>query len=535
MLDFPGVRPSGREWATVATVAALASAAGSVGLGPDANFDLLNYHLYDGFALLAGRLDRDLAPAGPATYFNPLLDALHYVGIRHLSPKAFATLLGALQGTNVLLVWAVARSLLGPRGLWLAPLAALLGATGQNAVSLLGTTFGDNTVSILALVAVLAVVGAECPGRAWLAIAGALGGAAVGVKLTMAAPHVGLTVLATWLAWKHRRPALLGAFVLGSVAGWGLTNGWWAVEMWRRLGNPLFPFLNDIFQSPFAPATPLRDLRWRSGGFPMWLLPAVDAALGINDRLQEVSLRDPRLLLVFLAVLAWLASQLARVLAGRPLAGTGRGLLLYWIAGYGAWVAAFHYYRYASVLEFLAPTVALVLLAEVWPYRMAVVAPAVAVVVLVTTSVGSWYRASEWSPFWFNPRLPEIGLRPDQLILLPDPGTSFVAPFFPRDAAFVGLSYSALRGPALTEAIAARVRTHTGPLRALVTAQGSGERTDEAVRAFGLEVSGPCEWAKLGRGYRYLLCPLERHEVDSAQPADTLTTSSSSRSPQPGR
>jgi hypothetical protein len=533
--DFTEVRPSGKEWATVATVALLASAAGSVALGPDANFDLLNYHLYDGFALLAGRLDRDLAPAGPATYFNPLLDALHYVAIRHLSPKAFAALFGAIQGTNVILVWAVARALLGPRGMWLAPLAALLGATGQNAISLLGTTFGDNTVSIPALAAVLAIVGVERPGRARLAIAGALGGAAVGVKLTMAAPHVGLTVLATWLAWKRRRPALLGAFVLGSVAGWSVTNGWWAVEMWRRLGNPLFPFLNDIFQSPFAPPTPLRDLRWRSGGFPLWLLPAVDAALGINERLQEVWLRDPRLLLVFLAVLAWLASQLARVRAGRAPAGTGRGLLLYWIAGYGAWAAAFHYYRYASVLEFLAPTVALVLLAEVWPYRMAVVAPALAVAVLVTTHVGLWYRASEWSPFWFNPRLPGIGLRQNQLILLPEVGTSFVAPFFPPDAAFVGLAYSMRYGPALTEAIAARVRTHAGPLRALVSAPDFEERTDEAVRPFGLEVSGPCEWLKLGRGYRYLLCPLERRQDDAAQSADTLTTSSSSRSPQPGR
>ena len=426
MSGFPEVRPSGKEWATVATVALLASAAGSVALGPDANFDLLNYHFYDGFALLEGRLDRDLAPAGPATYFNPLLDALHYVAIRRLSPKAFAALFGAIQGTNVLLVWAVARALLGPRGLWLAPLAALLGATGQNAVSLLGTTFGDNTVSIPALAAVLAVVGVERPGRARLAVAGALGGAAIGVKLTMAAPHVGLTVLATWLAWKRRRPALLGAFILGSVAGWGLTNGWWAVEMWRRLGNPLFPFLNDIFQSPFAPPTPLRDLRWRSGGFPLWLRPAVDAALGINEGLQEVWLRDPRLLLVFLAVLAWLASQLARVRAGRAPAGTGRGLILYWIAGYGAWRprstttatracwSPWHRRWRSSSSPRCGPTGWRSRLRP-WRWRSCS---------LPTRR----RRAREWSPFWFNPRLPGIGLRENQLIAA-DFRTSFVAPF----------------------------------------------------------------------------------------------------------
>ncbi len=71
---------------------------------------------------------------------------------------------------------------------------------------------------------------------------------------------------------------------------------------------------------------------------------------------------------------------------------------------------------------------------------MAVVAPAVAVAVMLTTGVGLWYRAPQWSPFWFNPRLPEFGLRANQLVLLPDPGTSCVAPFFPRDASFVGLA-----------------------------------------------------------------------------------------------
>ncbi len=307
MPDVPEVRPSGREWATVATVALLAGAAGSLALGPDANFDLLNYHLYDGFAFLAGRLDRDLAPAGPATYFNPLLDALHYVGIRHFSPKAFAVLFGALQGTNVLLVWAVARTLLGPRGLWLAPLAALLGATGQNAVSLLGTTFGDNMVSIPALAAVLAIVGVERPGRARLALAGALGGAAVGLKLTMAAPHVALTLLATWLAWRQRRPALLAAFALGSMVGWGVTNGWWALELWHRLGNPLLPLperhLPIAVRSSHASARPaLAGPRARrSGCCPRSTLPSA-----ANERLQEVSLRDPRLLLVFLSLLPWL-------------------------------------------------------------------------------------------------------------------------------------------------------------------------------------------------------------------------------------
>ena len=475
-----------------------------------------------------------MAPAGLATYFNPLIDALLYVGIQWLSPKAFAAVFGAIPGTNVLLVWAVARILLGSHGFWIVLLATLLGATGQNAVSLLGTTFGDNLASIPALGALLAVVSVERPRRASLFLAGALGGAAVGLKLTMAAPHAGLALMAVGLASQRRQPDLLVAFGLGSLLGCGLTNGWWALELWRRLGNPVFPFLNDIFHSPFAPPTPMRDLRWMSGGATLLLQPAVDAALGHSERLQEVRLRDPRLLLVFLSLLAWLGSQLVGARAGRAPAGAGRSVLLYWIGGYAAWVAVFHYYRYATTLELLAPTVALVALAEAWPRRIAIVAPAVALAILLTTRVGFWYR-TEWGPLWFNPRLPEIGRCAEQLILLPQPGTSFVAPFFPPDAAFVGLAYYHIYGPALKEAVAARVQAHEGPLRVLVASPNAREDAAEAVGSFELDVSGPCEWVRLGRRSRYRLCPLERRSRRAAQPAEARTTSSSTRSRQLGR
>src|SRR5207302_4271389 len=31
---------------------------------------------------------------------------------------------------------------------------------------------------------------------------------------------------------------------------------------WVKTGNPLFPFYNDFFKSPFFPAASLADLRW---------------------------------------------------------------------------------------------------------------------------------------------------------------------------------------------------------------------------------------------------------------------------------
>jgi len=532
MPDRAGPTPGWRETTLVAAVSLTASAGTSVWLGQDLNGDLLNYHFYNGFAFLEGRLDQDIAPAGPAgSYFNPLLDALHYLGMEHLPPKAFGALLGALQGLNTLLVWAIARTLLGARGIWYAPAAAFLGATGQNAVSLLGTTFGDNTVSIPALAAVLAVVGVERAGPVRLAVAGFLGGAAMGLKLTMIAPQAGLAALVAWMGLRSRQPSLVGAFAVGSLVGWGLTGGWWAAELWSRLGNPVFPFANDVFRSPFGPVQGLQDSRWTARNALDWFSPPVDSAFGIHGRLQEVPMRDARLLSVFVAVVPWLVVQRKRARTGPK--ASGSELLVWWAITYGVWLAMFRYYRYATVLEILAPTLVLTLLADVRRDRLRLLAPALVAALLLTTSVGSWWRTGRWYPFWFNPRIPPLGGQADQLILLPEESTSFVVPFFPSDAAFIGLQSPSLRGPAMTDSIAARIVSHRGPIHVLLKSW-TYEETDEALRPFGLKVAGPCERVQMGRGWRYRLCPLERLESTQVAAAQARTMSSSIRTSQPG-
>ncbi len=495
-----------------ATLCVLGCSALALAGGRQRNADLLNYHFYNGYAFLEGRLDQDIAPAGPYTYLNPLLDVAHYLGYRHLPPIVFVTLLGAVQGLNIVLVWAIARRVLGEHAPWLPVLAAVLAATGQNAVSLLATPFGDNTLSIPALAALLVLLSAEPPGPRRLLTAGAVGGAAVGVKLTLAAPHVGLAALAGWASWRQRQPRLVFVFVLGSLAGWGLTNGWWALEMWRRFGNPLFPFANNVFRSPFASPTWMRDPRWGAQEALDWLRPPVDAAFGIGHRLGEMRVQDPRLLLVFLALLLWLVWRRrgtgTLATASRAPWSSVRELAVYWLAAYGAWLAAFHYYRYAAVLEFLAPALALGLLAEVWPRRVVVLAPALALVVLLTTSVRYWAPDRGWCPQWFNPRLPASAHDPDQLILLPNPTTSFAAAFFPPGTTFVDIAYGAWHGPALEEAVAARLARHEGPMRVLQRTNTHGQ----TLQARGLKlVEESCEAVRLGpTGARLHLCRLER-------------------------
>jgi hypothetical protein len=68
-------------------------------LGQDANWDLRNYHLYNGYAALHGRLGVDLAPAQLQSYFNPLLDVLHYALMSGLPAPLAGFALGALHAS----------------------------------------------------------------------------------------------------------------------------------------------------------------------------------------------------------------------------------------------------------------------------------------------------------------------------------------------------------------------------------------------------------------------------------------------------
>ena len=85
----------------------------AISLGQDTNWDLLNYHLYNPYSYLHGRINLDLAPAGLQTYFNPFLDIMLFSAVHALTPKLFGFLIGVIQGLNFILVYKICRRVLG--------------------------------------------------------------------------------------------------------------------------------------------------------------------------------------------------------------------------------------------------------------------------------------------------------------------------------------------------------------------------------------------------------------------------------------
>jgi hypothetical protein len=84
----------------------------SIALGQDDNWDLRNYHWYNPYALLNGRLPVDMAPGNWQSYFNPLIDVPYYVLNQWLPGPAVGFVMGFVHGLNFILLLALVRLVL---------------------------------------------------------------------------------------------------------------------------------------------------------------------------------------------------------------------------------------------------------------------------------------------------------------------------------------------------------------------------------------------------------------------------------------
>src|SRR5262245_29477979 len=134
-------------WLFVLSTMCTANAILAVLLGKEMNWDLLNYHFYNGYALLHGRLDLDVAPAQVQTFLNPLVDVPLYLAIVSLPPIVVGAVYGFVQGLNGVAVWLIARRLLpiedNRQRSWIAFGLALLGALGAINLSEVGGSMAD--------------------------------------------------------------------------------------------------------------------------------------------------------------------------------------------------------------------------------------------------------------------------------------------------------------------------------------------------------------------------------------------------------
>ncbi len=525
--------------------------------GYDFDWDVLNYHFYNGFALLHGKVFRNVQPSMMQAYFPPIMDTTFYIMVRLMPPIGVLVTIAAFQGFAFPLIFMLARLVVrgcfrpGPELSALACLLTVLGAAAPVNIWEAGGALGDTTSAVPVLGALflmlneLARHGALPRPRRAMAI-GLLAGLAAGIKLTNLPYALGIlvcfVVLPLALARSGpRRDWLTGtcACLAGMALSFLLCYGWWGVVLYAHLGNPVFPNFNQFFRSPFAAASSYSDAAFALPGIMKKIIFPFTRT-SISGQLDPAGLFDLRM--AFMLPLACAGLVAAYFVC--PARNDGQlprlALMVFAIVSYTGWLLVFPVNRYLVGVDMIAPLVCVSACINLWQVKRAAWATGVVLAIVLPASA-----STAWPLFWLPGEhrhgnangyfgvsfSPPPGLSGGVVAMLGGWPTTFVIPFFPRDTVFVRLQGSLFYAyPGFYTLNAASTRTERRAVFGNATGHAicqrldadksglfllrPGEETGQDVAAmiyFGLEPDGQaCTPITSKSNLNITLCPARR-------------------------
>jgi hypothetical protein len=402
--DFPSWVVAG-ICALVGVFSAAVSVIRLTHLGEALTFDLGNYEYYSGYAALHGYRGAAALPGQLETYLDPQLNVIYYLLISHLSPRKALEALAVLQSIPVtllaLFVWRVAHNRTGTR--LLPAIAGLLAGVAAFYSPLFGIELGEassdvllGTLLFVAAALLYQILTAAAAGRALYGravIAGLLLGVVGELKFTEMS--FGLALLAGFVValllsraragWTYRRClALVAAAILPAVVAAVALYLPMAVMLSHRYDDPLFPYFNGLFHSPYlkrgnynpgyAAKTPIS--LWRH------FIRLVIGGHSKGNGLFGSPVESPLLFLGLVTTAVFLVIDLVK--RDKPKAVF---LEISLLVGFLLWAVVFGFYRYLAPLEMATAAVVITLVLLRHSYRSAalgVVAAAIAVCVVFT-------------------------------------------------------------------------------------------------------------------------------------------------------
>ncbi len=476
-------------------------------LGQDTSWDSLNYHFYNGYAYVTGRMDRDIAVAHTQTWFTPFADVPLYLMAVHLPGWAVSAVLALIGGLNIIMAYALARACLradtpAREAVRLSLFAALLAFWSPMFVSEIGTTFGDITIAALTLTALYLVIRSGFMVRGY-ALAGLCLGLALSLKTTSALVIVAFT-LATLVvvirpgAWFAAVPRLFAAGAAALVTFLPL-GGLWMWQLFQRYGNPVFPLYNGLFRSPFYPTDETGvDGRFLPHGILDTLSYIPRIAFG-GFPTAEVFFTDPRMLLALvLGALLLLRTFTGKTAGASPY--TPRAVLfLALFAGVfvALWLPFYAIERYAMPVTQVLPILILAALSRLvaTPPRLAAwVGPLT--IVLALASVPAWWGRDWHGSDWFGFVVPQEAKAENRLYILYSQEPEGIATLaLPASSRFVRLAGNLIITPqtGLGQQAMAAIASQKGEIRTLVRTRHAAPPDNALLAAYGLApAEGPC-------------------------------------------
>ena len=366
-------------------------------------------------------------------------------------------------------------------------------------------------------------------------MAGIAIGLATGLKLTNS-PYA-VAALAAILATRPLRLAWKRALAcgLGLAVGLLATGGWWMVHLAVAYGNPIFPYYNTIFQSPYAKPVNWRDQRWVPDGIIAILsYPLAWATAKHPLPSSEKDFGDPRwiILLVTAAfrLLVWrvrsAGAGLGRgwsqsLLADDRVSSPANFLLLYSVFAFLLWLFQFGYSRYLIPLDLVTGVLLWVLLLRLPLSRRFVYSLGFCLslwAILSASKVPSWGRAP-WTSTWFDVRIEFSGdLEQAMILMISGAPLSYLIPSFGHDSRFVRINGAEwyMNTGAFQSRAADAINGHSGKLFALTSSAEDVRKSRDLLAEYGL-ASGDLSTciAVTSKIETARLCPLVRAATQS--------------------
>lgn len=328
--------------------------------------DLNNYHYYVAWALMNDRTFVDIAIGLENSYHNPLIELPTYYIINKFNdtPVVYQLYHSIYAGLLAFVFYLLVRlnfDVKTAKGKIQIFVTMLLAMTGFAYITQIGTSSNEIPV-IFCIMTGLYLIYKEVffckTERAWIfLLAGVVMGAGLGLKFTVIiyCLSAGLTLMIFYR--RLQTPfKTIAMFALGGILGFLLTYGWWGFLLYKEFGNPMYPYMNSIFKSPYYPEKFLTYSTYFEKNAWNWLVfPYMASFQGETKITSEAWMIDVRLAIGYTLLILFLVWTLVTRTLRTEIKNHQENtfLITFAVIGYVFWFYVFSIMRYAIPVEMI--------------------------------------------------------------------------------------------------------------------------------------------------------------------------------------
>lgn len=329
-------------------------------------WDFANYHYFNPWALLNGRVNEDAAVAGLNAFFNPLIDVPLYLLIKYFNdyPNFIYFMQGLWFGALAYAYYKIASLFFagsGRKERWGVILSLAAGLSGYAVFFQIGTSTNEIPSAFWVLLSLWLLLREIFENKQYrnkiFFCAGLVAGLAAGLKFTggIYGMSIGVALVvckgSLRLSWRN-----IMVFAGGCVCGFVLADGYWMWILQREFGNPFFPFFNAYFRSPYLEAVNYRDAQFIPTEFWRLVLLPFYWVADLYRKEGGVVVIDWRLALAYVCLLFWGVKYLWAKIQHKALPFRKQSVFLcvFAVSAYVLWLNVYSIVRYMIPIEMLA-------------------------------------------------------------------------------------------------------------------------------------------------------------------------------------